>query len=125
MSLLDVQAISVRFGGLMAVDNVSLQAEPGRITGLIGPNGAGKTTTFNVITGLQHPTMGRVSIDGKEVNRLAPHKRARLGMARTFQRLELFGVLTARENVMAAASMSARWRKGKEAPGEIADRLLE
>ena len=125
MSLLEVSSISVRFGGLMAVDNVSLNAEAGRITGLIGPNGAGKTTTFNVITGLQNPTMGRVIIDGREVNRLPPHKRARLGMARTFQRLELFGVLTARENVMAAASMSARWRSSKDSPGAIADRLLE
>jgi branched-chain amino acid transport system ATP-binding protein len=124
MALLDIHGVSVRFGGLMAVDTVSLAAEAGRVTGLIGPNGAGKTTTFNVITGLQAPTKGRVLIDGEEIGHLAPHKRARRGMARTFQRLELFGVLTARENVMAAASMSARYRKGKETPAAIAARLL-
>lgn len=124
MALLDIQGVSVRFGGLMAVDTVSLAAEVGRVTGLIGPNGAGKTTTFNVITGLQPPSSGRVLIDGHSVNHLAPHKRARKGMARTFQRLELFGVLTARENVMAAASMSARYRNRQESPAAIADRLL-
>ncbi len=125
MALLDIQGVCVRFGGLMAVDTVTLSAERGKVTGLIGPNGAGKTTTFNVITGLQQPTKGRVLIDGEEVNHLAPHKRARRGMARTFQRLELFGVLTARENVMAAASMSARYRDSKESPAVVADRLLE
>src|SRR6478735_4396332 len=105
MAPLEVRDVTVRFGGNVALDQVSISAEPGCITGLIGPNGAGKTTLFNVITGLLGPNTGRVELDGREITRRKPHQRARLGIGRTFQRLETFGSLTARENVLVAAEM--------------------
>jgi ABC-type branched-subunit amino acid transport system ATPase component len=96
---LSVRGLSVRYGGLHAVEGVSLDAPVGRITGLIGPNGAGKTTTFNACTGLVRPTAGTVSLGGEDVTRLPPQARARRGLGRTFQRMELFDSLTVVENV--------------------------
>jgi len=116
---LEVADISVRFGGRMALHEVSISAEAGTITGLIGPNGAGKTTLFNVVCGLQQPTRGEVRIAGTVVTKLAPFKRARKGLARTFQRLEPFGLLTVRENVRLAADVARR-----PSPDDVADTLL-
>jgi len=96
---LQVRQLSVRYGGLHAVADVSLDADVGRITGLIGPNGAGKTTTFNACTGLVRPSSGTVSLLGEDVTRLPPQARARRGLGRTFQRMELFDSLTVLENV--------------------------
>ena len=102
MPLLEVDDVVVRFGGVTAVNHASFVAEAGRVTGLIGPNGAGKTTCFNVISGLQRPTSGKVRFDGRSVTRTPVHRRAKRGMGRTFQRLEAFGSLTVRENVRVA-----------------------
>ena len=107
MSLLDVDKISMRFGGHIALDAVSLHADPGLVTALIGPNGAGKTTLFNVICGLLAPSSGDVYLDDKSLTKLKPYNRARLGLARTFQRLELWSLLTVRENVQVAAELRA------------------
>jgi len=114
------EEVTVRFGGNVAVDDVTIDAAAGEVTGLIGPNGAGKTTLFNVITGLQPPSRGRIYLGGRDVTRLRSHRRARLGLARTFQRLELFGVLSARDNVRLAADLA-----GHADPGGRADELLE
>lgn len=107
MSLLYVDQVMVRFGGVMAVGGVSLLARAGEVTGLIGPNGAGKTTLFNVISGMQEPTAGSVSLEAVDITHLPPHKRAQRGIARTFQRLELFTSLSVRDNVRVAAELAA------------------
>ena len=112
---LAVESLVVRYGGLVAVDDVSLSAPPGRITGLIGPNGAGKTTLFNACSGTVRPASGRVLIDGVDVTRTPPARRPQLGLGRTFQRIELFDSLTVRQNVAlgreGALAGSAPWRQ--------------
>ena len=120
--LLAAQDLTVRFGGHVAVSDVGLEVRAGAITGLIGPNGAGKTTTFNALCGLQAATRGRVLLDGKDVSSLSPHKRARLGLGRTFQRLETFSLLTVRENVLAGAEFRRSGRSGESAAA-LTDRL--
>jgi len=107
MALLEAKDLNVRFGAHHAVVDVSFSVDAGQIVGLIGPNGAGKTTTFNAVTGVQTCT-GVVQLDGVDVSRAPAHRRARLGMNRTFQRLEVFGSMTSYENVLTAAEISAR-----------------
>jgi ABC-type branched-subunit amino acid transport system ATPase component len=121
---LAVEDVSVRFGGLQALDSVALDVVAGEVHGLIGPNGAGKTTLFNVIAGLQRPTSGRVHLGAHDVTGSKPHVRARLGLGRTFQRLELFGTLSARENVQMAAEVQQRKLSGGRTPLEEADYQL-
>jgi branched-chain amino acid transport system ATP-binding protein len=94
--------ITIRFGGLVAVDNVTFTVPEQSVVSLIGPNGAGKTTFFNVLTGLYRPTLGSVTLNGREVTALPPHKIASIGLARTFQNIRLFNLMTAEENVMVA-----------------------
>jgi len=99
---LNLHAVSVRFGGLAALTDVSLRVAPGSIVGLIGPNGAGKTTLFNSATGMVRVVHGRVVLFGTDVTRWSVHRRARLGLARTFQRLELFTSMSVRDNLVVA-----------------------
>jgi branched-chain amino acid transport system ATP-binding protein len=125
MSLFEVTGVSVRFGGNLALADVSLTAEAGQVVGLIGPNGAGKTTLFNVITGLQASSEGRIALCDRDLTRLSPTRRARLGLARTFQRLELFTMLTVRENVGVAADIHRRWSRTKGDLDAKVDQILE
>jgi len=122
---LRVEEVEVRFGGLTALQGVDLEAQGGRVTGLIGPNGAGKTTLFNVITGMQAPTRGKVFIDDVDVTDRKTHQRARLRVARTFQRLEVFGSLTARENIRVAADARNGWSGEKDDAKAATEAILE
>jgi branched-chain amino acid transport system ATP-binding protein len=106
--ILDVSGVTVRFGGLTALDNVSLSAAPRQITGIIGPNGAGKTTLLNSVCGFVRPTSGTISFDGHQLTGVRPHRLAGLGIARTLQGVGLFRGLSVVENVMVGASHAAR-----------------
>jgi branched-chain amino acid transport system ATP-binding protein len=107
-ALLEAAGLSVAYGGLRAVDEVDLTIESSRVVGLIGPNGAGKTTFIDAITGFVPTAGGAVTFDGHALDRLPPYRRARLGLARTWQSLELFDDLNVRENLQVAAER-ARW----------------
>jgi branched-chain amino acid transport system ATP-binding protein len=115
--------VTVAFGGNRALDGVALTAEPGRVTGLIGPNGAGKSTLFDVASGLRRPSAGQVFLDGQDITRTSPAGRARRGLARTFQRLELFGRLTVRDNLLVAAELGPDSRRAQHAVTETLTRL--
>lgn len=129
-ALLDVGGITVSFGGIAALSEVDLTVERGTITGLIGPNGAGKTTLFNAITGLVSPNAGRVVFDGQDITGWPRHRRGRAGIARTFQRLELFSGLTVHDNLLAAweasvpgAIFGRHRREGRKLVDEVIARL--
>ena len=98
-NILEVTNLTKRFGGLVAVDNVSLNIKRGEVFALIGPNGAGKTTLFNNVTGLFQPTAGRILFDGRDITGSKPHQVARYGIARTFQNIRLFDYMTSLDNV--------------------------
>ena len=136
MSLLQVEGVTVEFGGLRALDNVSMTAAPGQVTALIGPNGAGKTTLLNVISGILRPKGGRVRFRGRDVTGWPQHRVAALGVARTFQNLQLFGDMTVREHLLvgryrltrtsvleAVLRLPRHFREEREA-GRAADALL-
>ncbi len=110
-ALLEARNCSLRFGGISALTDVSLHISPGELVGLIGPNGAGKTSLFNILTGVYRPTEGEVLFEGRPVTGLPPHSINRLGMARTFQNIRLFGSLDVTMNVR--TSFIARLRGGK------------
>jgi len=103
MATLDVHDVRVAFAGLVALDQVNLHVEAGEILGLIGPNGAGKSTLVNVISGFQRPDRGRIALDGRDVTGMPPHRRGRMGLARTFQGVRIFPRLTVEENVECGA----------------------
>ena len=116
MTILSVDRLSISFGGVRAVDNVSLAVAAGLVFSIIGPNGAGKTTLFNIISGIYVPEDGRVQLAGEDVTRLAPERLARCGLSRTFQNLQIFFRMTAIENVMVG-------RHRHETTGILADLL--
>lgn len=125
MALLECRELAMNFGGAAALGGVNITAEAGVITGLIGPNGAGKTTLFNCIGGLLQPTSGDVLFDDKVINRLPPYKRSRLGIARTFQRRELFVSLSVRDNIRVAGDIASRWQREKTNTARETDRVLD
>ncbi len=112
MALLELDHVTRRFGGLVALDDVSFSVEQGEIAGLIGPNGAGKTTAFNVITRLYKPDNGEVTFDGESLLDTPPHGVIRRGIARTFQNVELFPSMTVRDNVLVGAHSRRAARSG-------------
>lgn len=107
-TILNLHDINVFYGGNQALRDVSLRVTEGSLTGLIGPNGAGKTTLFNAICGLLSPTSGQVFLKEANITKKSTHKRAKLGLARTFQRLELFSSLTVRDNIRVAGEIAGR-----------------
>jgi branched-chain amino acid transport system ATP-binding protein len=120
--LLAVTNLSRRFGGVLAVDGVSIAADEGRITGLIGPNGAGKTTLFGLISGFVAPNDGEIRYAGEPITRLPTHERARRGIARTFQIVQPFAGLTVRENIVVGAHLRHRARADAVAAADVVGR---
>ena len=131
--MLELRSLSRHFGGVKAVDGIDLDVKRGEILGLIGPNGSGKSTTVNLIAGLYKPTTGTLRFEGRDIGSLAPHQRAELGIARTFQNIRLFAQLTVWQNVWAArvvrdkgwAGFRERWFSGSASAREEAQATLE
>jgi branched-chain amino acid transport system ATP-binding protein len=109
LALLEVRNVTRKFGGIVALDDVSLDVEAGQISGLIGPNGAGKTTVFNVITRLYRPDAGQIVFDGANLLRTPPHKIVKRGVARTFQNVELFPGMSVLDNVLVGTHARSGW----------------
>ncbi len=124
MALLEAEQVVMRFGGVVALDNASVDIDPGEVTGLIGPNGAGKTTLFNVVTGLLPPTSGRVKFDGHDITRSTVAKRSQMGIARTFQKLEAFNTLSAFDNVRVAVEKNHRAKWKHRRVSDVAHEML-
>ena len=110
MSLLQVEGLSIHFGGVKAVDNISFTVEPGEVFTIVGPNGAGKSTIFNLISRLYEPTAGRIVFDGREITRLPAHDIAGIGIARTFQNIELFDHSSVLQNLLIGRHSRRRTR---------------
>ena len=108
MPILEIDNLSIRFGGIIALDRVSFDVEAGQILGLIGPNGAGKTTVFNCMTGVYKPTAGSITFEGYNLLQMQPHQIIGAGVARTFQNLELFGSMSVLENLLVGQHSSMR-----------------
>lgn len=106
--MLYAENVYVRFGGLTAVDNVSLHIKPGEIHAIIGPNGAGKSTFFNAVSGIHHATEGKITFEGTDITQMPPYQVARHGVGRTFQNIKLFGSMTVEENVMCGYHMNVK-----------------
>jgi branched-chain amino acid transport system ATP-binding protein len=126
MAYLAVEDVTRRFGGIVALADVSLELEQGHVGGLIGPNGAGKTTLFNLITRLYRPNSGTIVFDGKDLTRTSPHRIVRLGIARTFQNVVLFQNMTVLENLLVGAHARLRpfsERRGRKRAYEVLDYL--
>lgn len=123
MASLEANRVTVAFGGNRALDGVTVTAERGQVTGLIGPNGAGKSTLFDIVCGLRKPSSGQVLLDGRDVTRMGPARRARYGLARTFQRLELFGRLSVRDNLLVAAELGPERHRASRVVDDILTRL--
>jgi branched-chain amino acid transport system ATP-binding protein len=117
--LLSLADVSIAFGGLRAVQGVSLDVHAGTLCALIGPNGAGKTTLFALMSGFLAPDSGRVSFDGHDITGQAPHRNARLGLARTFQTVQPFAAQTVRENIAVGAHLHLRERRAALAAAEV------
>src|SRR5262245_20298373 len=124
MALLSVRNVTRRFGGIVAIDDVSLDVESGQIVGLIGPNGAGKTTLFNVITRLYRPDSGELEFEGKSLLHTPAHRIVRRGIARTFQNVELFRTMTVLDNVLVGAHTRTQPFRGGEAQARV-EQILE
>ncbi|MDQ1397040.1 MAG: branched-chain amino acid transport system ATP-binding protein [Acidimicrobiaceae bacterium] len=137
-ALLNANKVTVRFGGVTAVDEVSFAIEPGRLYGIVGPNGSGKTTLLNALSRLQQLSSGEIAIDGQDVSNRGAAEAARLGVARTFQAIRLSASLTVKENVMVGADLVsgragvlARWlllpgaRRAEQSSGRVADEMLD
>ena len=135
--VLATDGLNVRFGGITALDNVSISIKPGEIVGLLGPNGAGKTTLFNAISGFVKPQSGRVVLDGTEIQTLFPYERVAAGLGRTFQHVRLFRGLTVEENLLAAQHRHLRaspiaamlrlpsWRRDEQEARELVEKMLQ